>query len=153
MFSTRRKRNMSSDPKAAYEAVKAKRAKNEAAREKLRIDQDELPTRAEAKLKVIDARLREVLPEGLSIETSFTSAGKMDRPDGRRGLKGLHLKFLEAGTVFAEATIDVGADTSVEVTDQTVASKPRLIELKAFAYLKDEEGVDVLSELITRHLK
>jgi hypothetical protein len=141
------------DPKAAYEAVKARRAKNEAAREKVRTDQEELPSRAESKLRAIEEAVKAGLPDGLSAEASFTTAGAMDRPDGRRGLKGLDLKFLEDGTVFGEASINIGRDGSVELMDQTVASKPRVIELKSFPFLKDEDGLTLLSELIAKHLK
>ena len=134
-------------PTEAYEAAKASRAKRQQEAIAVQSAVDSFPSRAEARLRECDTALKASLPEGLTLESSFNTAGDlMDR-----GVKGLFLRLSEHGTVVAQATVNCASDEIVFMTGYPpIGDKRPKREFgeMPFAKLTPDAAVNFLGQLI-----
>jgi hypothetical protein len=83
----------------------------------MRKNTQSLPSRAEALLTLIESRVRDQVPAGLTLDTNIGPAVLMNNRSGRQGVLSLHLRLFDRETLIAERNIGVGDDESVEITD------------------------------------
>jgi hypothetical protein len=141
---------MTLTPQDALDAAKLRHADNQKQMEERRAADQALPVLAEQKLKEIETILNNAMPVELRLETKLNPGELMDRDGGRQGIIGLYLKLHDRNRLFAEASIGIASDQSVELVDFTHHAGLIYRSIN-FAALKDEDCVEFLSTLITRH--
>jgi hypothetical protein len=141
---------VTSDPKAAYEAVKRKRTAAAGANQQQQAHAAAFPGVAETRLHDIETSLQSQMPDGLTLDTQFNTAGGHS---SKKGIKGLYLKIIEGADVGAQGSINIDSDGVVEFMDHTdFETKRRSVPWKQvqFGELDDSLASSFLCLLIGR---